>query len=437
MNDPHTSHPTSRPIGAWENLAIASATLGLLTFVSPQVGVVGHGLRTLLPALTIAFFAILKCSPNAFVRAFWRYRAVYLLSAVFLLQASIRFLFVTKDPEALWHTFFVSPIINLVILILTAALAELGDAVIHRFKCWLLFGWCLSFALSLPILIKYPGIARLTMGNPQEIANTAKWAPLGVAEYSGYTTIGICLAPLFGVMRKMEGPAKWFAFPLILMTIAAVLVSTFTMASTMVVLSVSCMIIIWVMAGQGASRMLRLSVVVLSMTMLPALYTFGNSLEQTKFIVSKVERLTSGVSNKGLSKGDDTMRGAWFMDEMGTFADEPFLGYIPGVTGQRGHGHSSLSNSLVLFGIFGTLTWVLAMVLVFRITMNHTPDPFDRQLLVIGWVVFILSGILNPIWYASTTLAALFALTQPVGDPHGHPVSFRREPAGSAYREAL
>jgi hypothetical protein len=409
----NNDQPYSRSHTVTGNIAIAALTLAILSFLSPQVGMLGRGLRTTLPALMISFFAISMVSPSAFMRAFVRFRATFLLGFIFLAQGALRFVNETYRQDVLWHGFFNAPLLVLIFLLWIAALSELGDDAVQRLRSWLLFGWCLSIAVSLPILIEHPGIARTTMGNRNELVNAAKWAPRGVAEYSVYTTIGICLGPLFAVTRKMGFFWRWCALLLICMTTVAVLFSTFTMAALMLMASLICMLLIWAMAGRGAMRMFRLLVILFPLAMLPTLYVLSNNFEQTKFIVTKVERLTKNISNKGLAKGDETNRGKMFADEMNSFFEEPFMGYIPGVTGQRGHGHSSFANSLVLFGIFGALLWVAALYKVFKISLDNTRDQFDQHAAKVAWLVFVLSGILNPIWHATAALAALFALTLP------------------------
>jgi hypothetical protein len=193
----------------------------------------------------------------------------------------------------------------------------------------------------------------------------------------------------------------------------AVFFSTFTMASVMAMASLFSMLLIWTLAGRGMSRIYRLLVMMVPFVLVPTLFMFANNFEQTRFVVTKAERLTKNISNKGLAKGDETERGAWFTEELSHFTDEPFLGYLPGITGVPGHGHSSFSNSLVLFGLFGTLLWLATLYKVFKISFDLAWNAFERQVLTVGWIVFILSGILNPIWYSTATLAALFALTLP------------------------
>ncbi len=402
-----------RPIRMMENLAIAALVLALLSFVSPQVGMIGRGLRTAVPALLVSMVAISRVDRSAFPQAFLRFRMVFLLGLLFLTQALIRFLFVPDHPMDLVHTYVVGPLLTFCFLLWFAALSELGDPVIDRMRSWLLIGWCLSFAVSLPVLISNPGVARLTMGNPNQVANAARWAPYGVAEYTGYTTIAICLSPLLGALGHMSRLLRWPSFLLVMLAVLAVLFSTFTMASAMAVLSLGAMLLVWSIAGRGPARVLRFLVVIMMAALVPTLFVLANSFEQTKFVVEKTERLTRNISNKGLSKGDETERGAWFTNEMSAFAEEPFLGYIPGTTGMRGHGHSSLSNSLVLFGLFGTLLWIGTLLKVFRDSFEHARGRYDRHILLACWTVFILSGVLNPIWYSCAALAALFALTLP------------------------
>ena len=412
MNSEQASCPSRTFIG---KIAIASLTLAILSFLSPQVSMLGRGLRTTLPALTISFCAISVLSPSAFIRAFSRFWVVYLLGFLFLMQAALRFMDETSHQEILWHGYFIGPLLALTFLLWITALAELGDGAVHRLRCWVLFGWCLCIAASLPVLISHPGIARTTMGNRNELVNAAKWAPLGVAEYTVYTTIAICLGPLFAVTRRMRFLWRWIALLLVFLTAVAVLISTFTMAAVMLMVSLACLLLIWVKAGSGARRLLRLVVILIPLASLPTLYVMANSFEQTKFLVDKIERLNKGISQKGFAKGDETRRGSMIADEMKSFAEEPFMGYFPGVTGQRGHGHSSFANSLVLFGLICAPLWVVALYKVFKATLNDARDQFERRVAMIGWLVFLLSGIMNPIWHSAGTLAALFALTLPVG----------------------
>jgi hypothetical protein len=397
----------------FHTIAIASLTVAILSFVSPQISLLGHGLKTTLPALTLSFLAIVVISRSAFFRAFMRFRVVFILGFLFLIQAALRFSHEIYWPESLWHTFFIAPFLALVFLLWIAAIAEFGDTAVHRLRCWLLFGWCLSIAVSLPILIEHPGVARLTMGNRNELVNMAKWAPYGVGEYTVYTAIAICLGPLFAVTQRMNFLGRWIALLLIFLTFLAVLFSTFTMASVMLMLSFICMLLIWAKAGRGLARMVRVLVILIPLASLPMFYGLSDNYEQTKFIVTKVERLIQGISQKGLAKGDETTRGAMFADEMNSFIKEPLAGYIPGVTGQRGHGHSSFSNSLVLFGLFCAPLWIVALFRVFKTSLADTRESFHRLILMIAWFVLVLSGFLNPIWHSTAALAALFALTLP------------------------
>lgn len=413
MTDGPPSPRAAQRAGAAETVAIASLTLALLSFLSPQVGALGHGLKTAVPALLVSFVAITLVSRKAFFRAFVRFRVVFLLGFLFLAQAYIRFAFETSHRGELVHAYITGPVLTFTLLLWIAALSELGDATVQRMRSLLLLGWCLSLAVSLPVLIANPGVARLTMGNRDELVNAARWAPFGVAEYTGYTTMAICICPLFGVAARMGRLARGVALTLVLLTILAILFSTFTMASAMAVLGLVAMLATWVAQGRGPSRVLRLLAIFIVIPVVPTLFVLANNFEQTRFVVTKVERLAKNISSKGLSKGDETARGAWFTHEMNTFADEPFLGYIPGTTGERGHGHSSLSNSLVIFGLFGTLLWVATLGSIFRNAFRFSRDGLARLILAIAWTIFVLSGILNPIWYACETLAALFALTLP------------------------
>lgn len=406
------NNPDNHSLSPLQYIAVASLCIAILSFLSPQIGMLGRGLRTTLPALAVSGFAIFVISPMAFIRAFERFWVSFLCGFIFLLQAALRFVH-ADNASNLWYAWFVGPFIALVFLLWIAALAELGYSSIRRLRFWLLYGWCISLAVGLPILIQHPGIARSTMGNINAFKNAVIWALYGVGEYNVYTSLSICFGPLFFVSQKLKPLWRWPAIILISLSSAAVLVSTFTMASVALMLSFFGTLLVWTKAGHGFLRIIRLVLVLLPFVFLPLLYTQAKNFSQTEFVVSKVERLYQGISKKGLAKGDETNRAKMFMNEMRTIANEPFLGYIPGVCGQRGHGHSSFANLLVLFGFFGAALWVVALLNVFRDFLKNKRDFTDRYALWISLLIFILCGILNPIWHAPAALGALFALTLP------------------------
>ena len=393
-------------------IAVASLTLALLSFVSPQVSMLGRGLRTTLPALAVTFFAISFISPTAFIRAFVRFWPTFLIAFIFVIQAAFRFAY-GDDTKALWSTFVVGPLLSLAFLLCIASLAELGEDVVHRLRCWLLFAWCASIAVGLPILIMKPGVARLTMGNPLAQQNAAIWAPYGVGEYHVYTSLAICLGPLLVVALQLNNLWKWVGILLLCMSAAAVLFSTFTMAAAVLVFCFFASLVIWANVGRGVLRILRILLVLVPVVLLPLLYSEAKNYPQTEFITSKLERLYKGISTAGLAKGDETTRGKMFMKEMETFSKEPFLGLTSGSLIMKSHGHSSLTNSLVLFGVLGAALWCAALYKVFRDSLRNTEESIIRRAIWIGWLALLGCGILNPIWHSASALSALFALTLP------------------------
>ena len=93
-----------------------------------------------------------------------------------------------------------------------------------------------------------------------------------------------------------------------------------------------------------------------------------------------------------------------------TFYQEPFLGYIPNVTGKGGYGHSSLSNSLVIFGIFGAGLWAVSIGSAFSRCYRIADLSIERYAIAISGITLFLSGVLNPIWHSPTALCAVFSL---------------------------
>ena len=407
-----TNRTRYRFIG-WHTVAVLSLSIAVLSMVSPQIGQLGRGLWTTLPALVLSWFGIIQVSPHAFRRSFYRFRIVFLLGFLFLTQAALRFIY-ADDSHDLWVTFFMGPLLTLVLLLWVGAYAELGKDTVRQLRRWVLFGWCASLALGLPVLIAHPEVARLTMGNKLAVENAATWAPYGVGEYSVYTSLSICLSPLFFVALDLRGTIRWLAIILVLLAATAVVFSTFTMASILAALGLIGTLVVWASAGRGWSRMWRAMIVLFPLALLILLYSSASLLPQTELVVSKAERLYGGISTYGLRNGEETGRGEMFERDIRVFSEEPFLGYIPHVTGQRDSGHSSLANSLVLFGIFCTALWVGALWSIFKRSLNDSGNSIAKGSLLISWLALFLGGILNPIWHSPMALGAMFVLTVPV-----------------------
>jgi hypothetical protein len=395
-----------------QTLAAISLTTAILSFLSPQVGQLGHGLRTTLPSLVVAWFAIHQISSRAFISAFMRFRVAFVFGFIFLVQASVRFAYADNAME-LWHTFFWGPLLALAFLLWIGAYAELGGDAVRQFRRLLLFGWCISLAVGLPSLLENPGVARTTMGNEFASENAAIWAPYGVGEYSVYTTAAICLVPLFSIAYRLRGGVRWLGLFLLCVVASAVILSTFTMASLLLLLSVFGLLLGWVRMARGWSRLWRSVFACCVVALLLFLYSFASSIPQSNAIILKADRLFTGILTTGLARGDETGRGSMFVDEMETFANEPFLGFLPHIAGKTGYGHSSLSNSLVLFGFFGAALWVVALWSVFKSCLCHADTLLERDALYFSWLALFFGGILNPMWHITATLGGLFALTLP------------------------
>lgn len=416
---------SSRAHFRWQTAAAIFLCVAILSFLSPQVGQLGRGLRTTLPALVIAWFAIHQISRRAFISAFMRFRAAFMLGLIFLIQAGLRFAYADNAID-LWHTFFWGPLLALAFLLWIGAYAELGGNAVRQFRRLLLFGWSVSLALGLPSLLENPGVARTTMGNQFAVENAALWAPYGVGEYSVYTTAAICLVPLFSVAFGLRRGMRWLGLVLVCLVASAVVLSTFTMASVLLVLSLFGILLAWVRHARGWSRLRRGIFAPVVIASLFFLYSLAPLIPQSNTIVLKAERLFGGIFTTGLAKGDETGRGSMFVDEMKTFANDPFLGYIPHFTGETGYGHSSFSNSLVLFGLFGAALWVVALWSVFKGCLRHAGSSMERDALYFSWLGLVLGGILNPLWHITATLGGLFALTLPAREMGNKPDRYSR-----------
>jgi hypothetical protein len=419
MESSMTEPQLNRAFHYWQIVAVGSVSLAVLSLASPQVRQLGRGLQTTLPALIVAGFAITRISDRAFSRAFTRFRSAFLFGALFLIQAALRFAY-DDDSRRFWDTFVWGPLIALGFLLFIGAYAQLGSDALRKLRSWLLLGWCISLALGLPVLLENVGIAREIMqgrGDFSAAKDAANWAPYGVGTFDTYTILAICLSPLFYATRGFVGVMRVLAFILVCLAATAVVFSTFTMAAVLLALGIFGTLLVWVIAVRRWLRVWRTAVLLASIVVLSLLYSQASLFPQTDFVVSKANRLYRGFTTTGLAKGDETGRGQMFVEEMKAFVDEPFLGYIPHVTGQRGYGHSSLANSLSLFGLFGAALWVAALGTVLKDSLRYTGDSTNRRTLLLCWSGLVLAGILNPIWH-TPEVAIIFALTMPARENH-------------------
>ncbi len=352
----------------WHTVAVCALALAVLITVSPQIALLGSGLRTTLPALAVAWVAISRLDPTAFTRSFLRFSSFFLFSFLFLLQAWARFLYVENHyiRHNLFHRHFFGPMVLIALILSIGALTELGKKTLLRFRMTVLFGWCTSLALGLPMLISDPGIARSTMGNNDLAAISRSIYPLyGIGSYSTYTTLALCMLPMLQIAQSVQQPFfRYFSFILLALAGASVAFSTFTMAAFFFTISTGVAAVLWTLRGKSIlSVMARLYALFFIAAAVLSYGSFNNvyKFEQLDFVLSKTERLYQGITESGLTQGDETGRGRMFIEAMEAVITEPFFGYIPGVTKNNTGGHSSFADSLVLFGFFGTLFWLLGL----------------------------------------------------------------------------
>ncbi|MBT8339841.1 MAG: hypothetical protein HKP58_06950, partial [Desulfatitalea sp.] len=290
----------------WHYLAIGAMALVLLSFASPQIRFMGHGLKTTLPALCLAFVSIFAVNPEAITCAFSRFWGVLVCGALFFIQAAFRFAQEEFNAGSLWHTYFNSPLISILFLVWIAAFTELGPKWIVKLRSWILFSWCGSLALGLPMLISDPGVARTTMGGNIRVAqNIATLAPCGVGEYTVYTSLAICSVPLAAlVIIHLKRVCRWVAATCLAAGLLSVFISTFTMAMVLMVAGLSFMLLVWQKHLIGIRKAVPMILFVAAAIFLPGLYAIAKTLPQTTSAVSKAERLILGVSEKGLTRGD-------------------------------------------------------------------------------------------------------------------------------------
>lgn len=404
----YRSHPRARytQVAVWLVVILASAFFA--SFISPQIGLFGRGLRLSLPLAALLCGVIFLTRPNAF-RVWGRYSSSILFGLIYVVTGAMRYLF---DPlvnvfQNLVVTAAVCVMVWMMVLLVRKGFPEAVEPI--RWLTLITLG--VSLGMGIPLLIEQPGIARLTMGNPMADFYAAELYPRGVASYSWYTFVAITFPVMANWLYNTSG-RLWFriiGWGCLLAAAATTVFSTFTMAT--VLLIVGALAWLGLVAFTTKSRISRwvLAIVLLTaLAGLPTFITIGSEFEATQFAVSRATRLFEGTLTVGALEADETGRTQMFVDTMETFLRNPLFGawgldpdfYIGG--------HSSWADTLGTQGLFGLLLW---MGFVFP-SLRRGKKPFSVVAGSAGgtlsWILLLAGGVLNPTFYSAIGLGLLW-----------------------------
>ena len=406
------------------------AGISLLFFVSPQV----QSLRLnglLFPGVYYAVLgAALLCADasrrGVLKRIATRHAVTFALIVAFAIQAGARFWGVNfdsiglPDGTAFVHQYTVELFLLIPVLLLVGAVAEIGGVALDTMRGVIVIGWPVSLALGIPLLWSEPNIARTTMGAGAESAEYFRiLSPFGIGNYLHYTPFAL----LFPVLVKRVVEYRPSARAVALLALAgagcATLLSTFTMATVVLAYGVVVVLAGWAISPRGLHRRLARAgiAVATGVALWLGVDAAAHASMQVEFVVEKTERLVSGISGSGLASGDETGRGAWFVESLTYLADEnPVLGFVDGLTRFAAHNHSSLMDTFVVFGVIG-FAWLAILWRLYKWSMRGVNGKVDALVVRGAYIGLVLSGAMNPTWYSLPFLIPLVALTLHASEP--------------------
>lgn len=390
------------------------------SFISPQVVFLGRGARLTLPVFTLLIFLILiDYPPQSVIRSIFenehnaRLKYALIFVGFGLLRQQI------TPNSILLHTFVINPTFCIMAYIVIALICDLHPSLVHPIRWLILITLGVSLGLSIPTLYDNQGIARLTMGRNAD-ANTWRLSS-GVTSYTMYTAVAIAWPSIAQWLYNFprQTIVQVMGWGALLAASVAVIFSTFSMASMLLVLG----IFMWVSlnAFSGKNNWLRAVTVIaiaIFVFQIPNLYNQALETAPTEYSVNKITTFYEDSRALGLQSGDHTGRVTMFIETMETFSANFLFGIWGLKESARVGGHSSWADTLAVFGILGLFLW-----LRFLWPSLKRKEPFSVAGGVAGgtvsWMLFMFGGILNPTFYFPQILALLWlydiaAMSKPV-----------------------
>jgi hypothetical protein len=374
----------------------------ILSLVSPQF-IRLHGLRSILPMMLATSLLATFSRKQIVAKVLAENRIIFFLGMLFLLQSFVRF-HNTDIPNMrsrdVMNVYVISSATSLLMVFFVFSIGELGEKVSKTVRRIILFVWSISLTLGIPTLLSRPFVARLTMANPRATEYSFQYGALGIGNYLHYTSFAIAFLPMLIFALTLKGMERIAAIIFLIGGSIAVYLSSFTMAAALLTVGIVSGLMILARYGKGnpLPRLLTVCLVLVSLGFLG--YSLSDYNEQIFFIYSKFQRLVSGLLSEGFAQGDETGRGAWFVQEMEYFFSNSryLFGFVSGNTDFIANGHSSLADTLVVYGVAGML-WIGVMIGLFRKSWISAASNSEKYAAAGAYLLLVMSGILNPTWY--------------------------------------
>jgi hypothetical protein len=382
-----------------------------ISFLSPQIGLLGRGLRTLLPLFLLIIILAVTKSSVIDMRKFEKIILPSIFGLIFITFGFIRY-FLHPIPNA-----FKGQVINMllcfmvwiVIVILRIIFPNSTENV-----RWIALGaFGISLGVGIPLLFSEPGIARLTAGgNPLAENNEISLYAKGIANYSWYTPVAIAFPVIANWLynaKPRRKILKIFGWVSLLLASGAVIFSTFSMAILLLLSAIFLfLLLITLTVRKTKPRIISIAILVSLFIVMPALYKFAADTDATQFSTLKLTRMFINISNEDIYTSDETGRIQMLADSFQTFIRNPIFG----AWGFDDHlyfgGHSSWGDTAALQGILG----LFLLLGFFSASWRKRRSPFSIDNGAAGgtlsWILLMVGGILNPTFFSSIGLLLIW-----------------------------
>lgn len=366
------------------------------TFVSPQIGLLGRGLKTSIPCFLLLWAVFLFYRSRSVKRILFG-NSFYILSGLtYTVTGIIRFLLAPTITYL--QNFVISALLCFFLWLTVLVLKNTFPRTIDGVRWIVLAIIGLSFSNGIPLLVQNPGVARLTMGNPDAAYYSSIYSIHGIASYNLYTVIAIAWPSianwLFNYRKKIA--IQIIGWCLLLAASIAVLLSTFTMAAVLLILGIVIWLLLTIVVDNGIGRSLGILFLLLLIICFPLFYNIIINLDATSFIVGKATRIIESTISLGARYGDETGRVDMFVRTIDTFFNYPLFGAWGLESNYYIGGHSSWADLLALHGLLGFLPWLVFLAHSFRGVNNPLSISKGVAGATISLLLVCLGGILNP-----------------------------------------
>lgn len=401
---------------AHSRLFLVMVAAGVALFaglLSPQISYFGRGLRLALPAFAILLgFVLLTYKPTVIGQGILHNR--YALSiGLGLMFVAMGFIRNSAEPRPLiFQNFILAALLNIMYLLAIILIKKVMPRALDPVRFLTLIVSGASLAVAIPLMVSEPGIMRdlQTMQSASaSTVNISGYILQGVGNYTIYYAFAIG-APmianwLYRQPRRLITYVGWCA---LILTSITVILSTLALAVTLLAIGMSVWVVlviiksrrIWILFASFLGAMILIP-------LMPLLFETAEDIEATAFVINKVTDTIEGVTESGVVEGDASGRGLLLEVSLESFAFSPFIGSWGVREEFFSGGHSSWVDSLVLFGIFGTLFYVIYLSPAWarRKPLSISDGAAGGT---ISWVLCMAAGVLNNTFYFSTILVVLW-----------------------------